>query len=104
VAARVLLTLVLAAAIFFWGRGIRRQRRDDLMAGPGILIALCVTLLAIVRSTGVFGIVGGSVMVFGIATMVLSAMADPNGMLKRRDVLAIGAGCIIFGLGLMTIL
>lgn len=98
--AYVLLTLVLAAAIFFWGRGIRRSCRSDLTAGPAILVALCLILLATGES---FGIIGELVMVFGLATLLLSVMARPTSTLKRRDVLAIGAGTIILGLFLSLI-
>ncbi|HET6429075.1 MAG TPA: hypothetical protein VFJ30_11720 [Phycisphaerae bacterium] len=103
VAAYVLLTLVLAAAIFFWGRGIRRSRRSDLVAGPAILAVLCAILLAINSSSAVFGMIGELVLVFGFATILLSAMAGRGSLLARRDVLAIGVGCIILGICLCTI-
>ena len=104
VMAYVLLTLMLAAAIFFLGRGIRRSRRSDLIAGPAILVALCLILLAITRSSAVFGMVGELVIVFGLATLLLSAMASTASMLRRRDILAIGAGSVILGVVLMLIL
>ena len=104
VTACVLLTLVLAAAIFFWGRGILRSRRSDLIAGPSILAALCLALLALSRSSGVFGIVGGLVAVFGLATLLLGAMVRPGNALRRRDILAIGAGAMILGFSLCLII
>lgn len=103
VTACVLLTLVLAAAIFFWGRGIRRSRRSDLIAGPAILVALCLTLRAVSMGSGAFGMMGALVMVFGLATLLLSAVVRPGSAIKRRDVLAIGAGAIVLGLVLCMI-
>ena len=104
VTAYVVLTVALGAAIFFWGRGIRRSRKSDLIVGPAILVALCLTLLAIAGSSGVFGLIGALVAVFGLATLLLSAMARPGSTLKRRDVLAIGMGTIILGFCLCLII
>ncbi len=104
VASYLLLTLVLAAAIFFWGRGIRRNRRSDLIAGPAILAVLCVILLALIRSSAAFGLIGELVIIFGIATLLLSVMARPDGIFKRRDVIATGMGIIIAGVCLSLII
>lgn len=104
VAAYVLLTVVLGTAIFFWGRGIRRDRQSDLIAGPAILVVLCVILFAINRSSAVFGLIGELVIVFGIASLLLSAMARPGSAFPRRNVIAIGVGAIIAGVCLSVIL
>ena len=100
----VLLILALGAAIFFWGRGIRRSRLSDLIAGPAILVALCCLLSATNRSSGVFGLIGELVIVFGIATLFLSALVRPDGKFSRRDVIAIGVGAIIVGFFSMLII
>jgi len=103
-AAFVMLAVVLGAAIFFWGRGIRRGRKGDLLAGPAILLALCIVLMALSGSSGVFATLGTLILVFGVATVLLSAMARPGGMFLRRNVIAIGVGAILAGACLMLIL
>ena len=99
-----LMVAVLGLAIFFWGRGIYRLRVSDLIAGPAILIALCTILFVLASSSGVFSLMGALVMAFGIATLVLSIMVRPGSKFARRDVVAIGAGTIIAGFCLLTIL
>lgn len=100
----VLVALALAAAIFFWGRGIRRSRRSDLIAGPSILALLCLTLRIMAGGSGVLGTIGVLVMVFGLATVLLSGMVRPGSTIKRGDVAAIGMGMIIWGLCLCVLL
>ncbi|MFW5690805.1 MAG: hypothetical protein ACOCXY_03255 [Planctomycetota bacterium] len=103
-AAYVLLTLVLAAATYFWGRGIRKSHTGDLIAGPSILCGLCLSLSLISDSSAVFSLIGELVGVFEIATIFLSFMASGTTKLKRRDVLAVGVGTIIVGISLMLVL
>ena len=103
-AACVLLTLVLGAAIFFWGRGIRNARKSDLIAGPTTLVALCLILFVISGSSAVFGLIGGLVAVFGIATLLLSALARPGSPFPRRNVIAVGVGAVIAGVCLSLII
>jgi peptidoglycan/LPS O-acetylase OafA/YrhL len=96
-ASYILLVLALGAAIFFWGRGIRNGRKSDLIAGPAILLALCVALFAVNGSSAVFEPIGGLLIVFGVATLLLSLLVRPGGAILRRNVIAIGAGAIIAG-------
>jgi hypothetical protein len=98
------LALALGAAIFFWGRGIRNGRKSDLVAGPAILVALCITLLVVIGISSVFMLIGGLLFVFGIATLVLSRLARVDGTFCKRNVIAIGAGLAIAGVCLSLII
>ncbi len=100
----VLLALALAAAIFLWGRGIRKSCKSDLIAGPAIFAATCLILLATVSSSAVFGLIGILVMVFGLASVLLGFWSPADGMLKKGDIQAIGAGMIILGACLSLIM
>ena len=103
-AAYVLLTVVLGAAIFFWGRGIRNVRKGDLIAGPVIIVGLCIILFVISGSSAVFGLIGELVAIFGVATVLLSAFARPASKFPRRNVIAIGIGAMIAGIYLSLII
>ncbi len=103
-AAFMLLAAALGAAIFFWGRGIRNVRKSDLIAGPAILVALCIVLFAINRSSPEFTLIGELFVVFDIATLFLSAIARSGSTFPRRNVIAIGVGAIIAGACLMLII
>ena len=96
--------LVLVASMFFWGRGMRKGKKSDLLAGPAILLVLCAVLFLLVGNSGVFELIGPIVAIFGICTLALSPFAGPNCPLVKRDRLAIGAGVIILGLVLSTIM
>ncbi len=100
----VVVVLVLASAIFFWGRGLRNANRSDLIAGPGILALLCLILLGTSSSSSVIARIGKLVAGFGIATLLLSAIARPGGPLARRNAIAIGAASIAIGLCLSIVL
>jgi hypothetical protein len=103
VAISVLLALVLGGAIYFWGRGVLGLRKSDLIAGPAILVALCIILLVVDGST-MFGLIGTLWAVFGMASLVLSHWAPTVGKFQRRDVAAIGGGAIVAGIFMLTIL
>jgi len=102
VAAHLLFVAGLGLAIALWGRGIRHSRRGDLVLGPVLLAALCGTVYVRAPSHAC-GMVGTMVIVFGLATVLLSVMAGPDTLLKRQDVLALGAGGVVVGvfLGLL---
>lgn len=100
----MLLVLAMGAAIFFWGRGLRKGCKRDLIAGPGVIVALCVTLLALNDTTFVFEKLGGILAVFGLAVAVSSAWVREGGVLAKRDVLSIGIATIVLGLILSMIL
>lgn len=84
-------------AMFFWGRGIFRGRTGDLIGGGAILAALCVFLWITAWSSGVFGLIGGILGAVGVATVIMSRWARPSGLLQKRNLAALGAGCIIVG-------
>lgn len=97
IAPYVLLAVVLALAIHFWGRGIRNFRKSDLLAGPIILLALCISIFVISGCCGM-ELIGELLMVFGVVTLLLSSIVRRGSLLKKRDVIAIGVGVIIVGL------
>lgn len=96
--------LALAAAIFFWGRGLRAGRASDLIAGPTVLAVLAAIVLATGGSSAAFATVGALVAVFGVATVLLSFFLRPGSRIAKRDALAIGVGAVILGFCLSLVL
>ena len=94
----VLLTAALGAAIFFWGRGIRRNRISDLIAGPAVLLALIVVVFATSMDSSEWSLVGMLLLLFGFATIWLSRLALPNGRLTKRELIPIGGGLVFVGI------
>ena len=98
IATYVMLTLVLGIAIYFWGRGIRNVRSSDLIAGLAIFVILCIILFVMSADSGVFSLIGELALVFGIATLLLSALARPGSRFPKSTVIAIGVLFIVVGL------
>ncbi len=94
----------LAAAVFFWGRGIRKVRRGDLIAGPAILIALCIVLIIMTNGRALYDIAADLVIVFGVATLAMTPLARPGSKFPRWNVIAVGAIAIVMGLWLSILM
>lgn len=101
VATYALIVLALAASIFLWGRGIRKARTSDLIAGPAILFGLSIVLNRLFCFTAfrpaILSLNGTLFVVFGVATVLLSPMASAKAKLKGGYVAAIGLGAILLG-------
>lgn len=98
-----LITIMLALAIHIWGRGIRNSRKSDLLAGPIILLTLCISIFVISGCCGM-ELIGELLMVFGVVTLLLSTIVRRGSLLKKRDIIAIGVVVIIVGLCLSVII
>ena len=89
---------LILAAFFFWGRGMIRARKDDLVAGLVVLIIACWICMIADGSSGSFSQVGGISMLFGFVTLVLSSFAKPDCPLTRQQRITFGIGAITLGL------
>ena len=97
------LLVVLAVPFFFWMRGIVRANDRDLVAGLAILTTISAGAVVTVRSSMVFSWIGGSVFLFGIATVVAGFFAKPSSSLSRRDRNALAGLFIVLGICLSII-
>jgi hypothetical protein len=93
--------VVLTAALLFWGRGIRRSRRSDRIAGLLVLVALCFVLARFGHS---LGNAGAAMFVFGFATLPISGLAPPGSEPSERELVLTGVALMIFGFFLTLIL
>jgi len=96
--------LAFGASVFFWGRGLSRASKGDLVAGCVTLAVICGIMFFTATSSAVFSFIGLLVGGFGIASLVLSLFASPQCPLDRNSRVAIGAGAILGGLFLQLIL
>ncbi len=88
---------LVGAAFFFWGRGMVRARRDDLVAGISVFAVACLMCFGAAGSSAVFGQVGGLVMLFGFVTLIMSSFAKPECPLTRDQRIQFGIGAIVLG-------
>ena len=89
---------LVGAAFLFWGRGMVRARRDDLVAGFAAFVVACLMCIVASGSSAVFGQVGGLVMLFGFVTLIMSSFAKPECPLTRGQRIRFGIGAIVLGL------
>ena len=89
---------VVAASFAFWGRGIIRGRKGDIVAGLAIFVFICVLLLAGSGTSAVFELVGLLLMLFGVVTLITGCFAKPDCPLPRPHRIALGFAAIILGL------
>jgi hypothetical protein len=84
--------------ILFWGRGIVRSHRGDLMLGFSLFVFACWIESVRERSTGVFSELGFAIMAFGTSTLVAAVFAKPGCPLDRNSRLGLGCAAIMLGL------
>ncbi|MFH0910708.1 MAG: hypothetical protein V1918_04295 [Planctomycetota bacterium] len=97
-------TALVAASFFFWGRGMVKAGRNDLVAALIVFMVACLSCIASASSSAVFGRVGGIVLLFGVFTLVMSRFAKPECPLTRDERKLIGVAAIILGLSMGLIM
>ena len=100
----VVFALAVGAALFFWGRGMVRARKGDLVAGCIILAVICGIFYVTATSSAVFSFIGMLVSGFGLATLILSSFASPNCPIRKDIRRTLGVVAILLGLFLQMIL
>ncbi len=71
-----------------------------LVFGPTIIVLLCTAAFCY----GMPNVVGGMLVIFGVATLVLSFFARATGLMRKRNVIAIGVGAVVAGMVFLTVL
>ena len=104
IAAFIIFWLAFLTAIFFWGRGIIKAKKSDLIAGFTALAALCILNFALSTSSAVFGLIGTPVIVFGVVTLLLSRSVKPNCPVSKQNLTLLGVVAIIVGFCLLLII
>ena len=89
---------VLLAALFFWGRGIVKSRKGDIILGFSILALICLASFVLAESSAVFSGVGLFAILFGVETLIVSAFARQDCPISRRDRISLGVGTLVVGL------
>jgi len=91
-------------SLFFWLRGILRANLSDLVAGLAILLVVSAGVLFVVGQSGAFNYVGCVLIVFGVATYVVSRFVKDTALFKRRELILSAALFVVVGLcGLIVI-
>jgi len=85
------------AGLFFWGRGVLKSRKSDIILGFSILAIFCVASVIASRSSAIFSELGMVIVVFGVETLVLSAFAKPDCPINRMELISLGIGAVILG-------
>ena len=104
IAALIIFWLAFLTAIFFWGRGIIKAKKSDLIAGFTALAALCILNFVLSTSSAVFGLIGTLIIVFGVVTLLLSRSAKPNCPVSKQNLTLLGVVAIIVGFCLSLII
>ena len=104
VAAIATIILLPVVSLFFWLRGIVRANMGDLVAGLAILLVVSASVLFVVGQSGAFNYVGCVLIVFGVATYVVSRFVKDTPLFKRRDLILSAVLFVVVGLcGLVII-
>ncbi len=97
----VLLTIAVLAlpisGLYFWGRGVVRSNKSDMVLGFSVLSLTFVLAVAVSRSSAILAEVGMVALVFGIETLIVSAFAGPDCPISRKERTAVGVGALIGG-------
>jgi hypothetical protein len=95
---------LIGAALFLWGRGMIKARRDDLVAGFVVFVIACLICTVADGSSAALHQVGALMVLFGLVTLGLSSFAKRECPLTRGQRLRFGIGAIILGLFLQFII
>jgi hypothetical protein len=85
------------AGLFFWGRGVLKSRKSDIILGFSVLALFCLAAVAGSGSSSIFSELGMVALAFGLETLVLSAFAKPDCPINRKERIAVGVGAIVAG-------
>ena len=88
-------------ALFFWGRGMIRPNRSDMIAGFLAFVVTCALVFAVNEN---FAMVGLFVIAFGGATLVLSRFAHPKCSLSKSERAGLGTLAICVGVLIQLLL
>ena len=85
------------AGCFFWGRGLVRSSKSDIIFGFSILALVFVMSVVFSHASAVFSGLGILLFVVGVETLVVSAFARPDCPISRKDRITLGIAALIVG-------
>jgi hypothetical protein len=88
---------LVAAAFFFWGRGIIKSRKDDIVFGFCILIFICLFSMVIAHSSAIFAQLGILFILFGVHTLAVSAFAKGDCPLSKKERTGLAIAALTIG-------
>ena len=98
------ITVIELVAIYFWGRGIERSSKGDMVAGFLILIMNCAILLYTSGTSAVINGLGLLLGAFGLFTLADISHATKTCPVRRSCLVAIGIILCFLGLGMQLII
>lgn len=94
----MLLAVPFLISLFFWGRGLFRGNRGDLLLGVILLIIAAFLAMAVVGHSGVISFIGGFLLPFGIVSILMRKDAAEKRCMSKSGVILIAILLIILGI------
>ncbi len=85
------------SGFYFWGRGIVRASKSDVVVGFSLVALAFIVALVISGSSALFLGVGVLGLVFGVETLIVSRFAGPDCPINRKERIALGVGALVGG-------
>jgi len=93
----------LIVALAFWGRGLVKSNRGDMIAGWCIFCVMCI-FGVFAGSSPIMLFLGVALIALGIVTITAGELSGPNRHLERSSRLIITIGLIMLGLLFLLVL
>lgn len=94
----ILALLVVLSYLFFWGRGLLRSQKDDMILGFSILSFICLVSIAFSDTSAVFSGIGILIFFFGLETLIVSPFVKQDCLINRKDRISLGVVSLVVGL------
>jgi thiol:disulfide interchange protein len=94
----ILLALPFLISLFFWGRGLRKGNRGDLLLGVLLLLLAAFLAMAVVGHSGVISFIGGFFLLFGIVSILMRKDAAEKKIMSKSGVILIAILLIVLGI------
>jgi thiol:disulfide interchange protein len=85
-------------SLFFWGRGLLKGNRDDILLGLVLLVLSSFLAIVVVGHSGVISFIGGFLFLFGIVSLLMRKGAVENRLMSTSGALQIGIVFVILGI------
>ena len=99
----MLLAIPFLISLFFWLRGLLKGSKSDLVLGSLLLLLTTFLAIYVVGHSGVFSPIGGVLLLFGIASLLMQKNAAEKKMMSKNGVIFIGVLLIIIGILMSSI-
>jgi len=99
----IILVALLIAGLFFWGRGIMKSRKSDLLIGSYDIAGVFIASFALFGSSLVFSVVGILLFVFSVETLIVSLFAKQDCPIQKKERIGLGIAALILGCAVSTV-